>query len=206
MPFINYWVRRTIAAISIIGSIGAVVFIFWKHEIKYAKPTPVPQDYSAIETGQNLHLPQVFTKGSAYFLHFYSPDCPCSRFNARHIKSLISSHNDSIQFVIIVPAASDLDNARAEFGEDLHYVSDPDQQIAKACGVYSTPQAVIVTQAHTLFYRGNYNSARYCTTRASNFAELSLIAFLNHQPSPMFGLAATQSYGCELQQAGVEFF
>jgi hypothetical protein len=79
-------------------------------------------------------------------------------------------------------------------------VTDAHQKIAEACGVYSTPQAVIIDRDNKLFYRGNYNASRYCTSKATNFAELSLIALLNKRPAPVFSIAATQAYGCELSE------
>jgi hypothetical protein len=200
------YIRKVVAASIVAASVALIIIIFWKHEMKYALPTPVPDRYTEVSPGENVVLPVSLQKGVSYFLHFYNPECPCSRFNARHIKSLIGNYHDSIRFVIVVTEQSSLKKARGEFGDDLHYLLDEDSSIAKACGVYSTPQAAIISATGKLFYRGNYNSARYCTTRASNFAELSLIALINNQSPPAFGLAATQSYGCELDESTVELF
>jgi hypothetical protein len=206
MSFTSEFTRKVIATLIIATSIVVIAAVFWKQEIKYSLPTRLPEQYTEVAPGEKIELPSLLQKGTAYFLHFYNPECPCSRFNARHIKSLIGNYHDSIRFAIVVTEASSLSKARSEFGEDLQYLLDGDRLIAKACGVYSTPQAAIVTSNNTLFYRGNYNSARYCTTRASNFAELSLIALINNQSAPPFGLAATQSYGCELDRDNIEFF
>jgi hypothetical protein len=206
MSFTPEFIKKVFAGFIITVSVVVIGVIFWKQEIKYSVPTPVPQQYTEVPPGARVDLPSILQKGTAYFIHFYNPECPCSRFNARHIKSLIDSYQDSIRFVIIVSEASSLNKARNEFGDDLDYLQDDDHSIAKACGVYSTPQAAIVTSDSKLFYRGNYNSARYCTTRASNFAELSLIALINDQAAPAFGLMATQSYGCELEGDNIEFF
>ena len=186
--------------------LGGIFTVFWKQELKYQLPTPVPGDYHAIDVGEPVSLPAVLSKDKAYFLHFYNPDCPCSRFNTRHLKSLIGTYHDSIAIVIVVPADTDIKKAQREFGNELPILVDDQKAIAKSCGVYSTPQAAIVDKNQNLFYRGNYNRSRYCTARASNFAELSLIALINHHPPPAFGLAATQSYGCELNTAEIEFF
>lgn len=182
-----------------------VVIIFWKQELKYSLPTPVPHSYQAVALGEPVTLPALLQKNQAYFIHFYSAECPCSRFNARHIQSLIRSYHDSIAFVIVVASPQDKTRAHELFGDDLEVLVDTAEDIAKACGVYATPQAAIIDKNQKLFYRGNYNRSRYCTTRASNFAELSLVALLNDQPPPLFGILATQSYGCELSPE-VEFF
>lgn len=206
MSFISEFPRKLVACAIIVCFIIAVAFIFWQQEMKYALPTPVPENYASILPGANISLPAHLDKKKSYFFHFYNPDCPCSRFNARHIKSLIGNYSDSIKFAIVVAEESSLSKAKSEFGDDIEYIYDKDLSIAKSCGVYSTPQAAIVSGDGKLFYRGNYNASRYCTVRASNFAELSLIALINNKPAPAFGLAATQSYGCELDNPDIEFF
>jgi len=197
--------KKITVAIILISGIVVIITIFWRQEIKYAIPTAIPHDYISVLPGQTINLPEPLEQGAAYFIHFYNPDCPCSRFNSKHIQSLINDHSDSIKFVIVIPDAAALMRAKSELGNDLVFVEDVGHDIAKACGVYSTPQAVIVASDGKLFYRGNYNRARYCTTRASNFAEFSLIAFINNQPPQLFGLEATQSYGCALDAAQTEF-
>jgi hypothetical protein len=200
---------RNIAVVLILaGCAAGISFLFWQQELKYQLPTPLPKNYVSVEIGKAVELPQNFKSGVSYFLHFYNPDCPCSRFNARHLKSLIRTYADSVKIVVIV-SPDNIAKAKKEFGEGLTICADRNESIAKSCGVYSTPQAAIIDSDGKLYYRGNYNSSRYCTSHATNFAELSLIAMLNHQPSPLFGLLATQSYGCELinQQNGeVELF
>ncbi len=176
---------------------GSIAAFFWNQDLKYSLPTPVPTDYVDVLVGQPVTLSNLKSNQS-YFLHFYSADCPCSRFNARHVKSLIRSYGDSLNVVIIVASPDDIEKAKKELGDDLDIRVDINESIAKACGVYSTPQAAIIDRGGKLYYRGNYNQSRYCTARATNFAELSLIALLNHQPSPSFGLLATQSYGCQI--------
>lgn len=191
----------------LIACVVGIGMIFWQQELKYQLPTPVPATYSPVAINSQVLLPAEFAKGESYFLHFYSPDCPCSRFNARHLKSLIRSYRDSVKIVVVVSSETNKLKAQRELGEDLNMWVDKKEELAKSCGVYSTPQAAIVDKNGNLFYRGNYNRSRYCTTRASNFAELSLIALLNNQPPPSFGLLSTQSYGCELSaNADFELF
>ena len=73
-----------------------------------------------------------------------------------------------------------------------------DESIAKICGVYSTPQAVIIDKRQHLFYRGNYNLSRYCTNRSSNFAELALHSLISNENAFQLDSLATKAYGCEL--------
>jgi hypothetical protein len=188
---------RLILVISFL-SIAAVgiTATFWRQELRYQLPTPVPANYQSVALGQAIILPDNFLKGTAYFLHFYNPDCPCSRFNSKNVKSLIRHYGDSVKMVIVVPNPESAKQAKLEFENCDMYV-DENNLVAQAAAVYATPQAVIVDQRHTLYYKGNYNKSRYCTAQASNFAELSLVALLQRQPPPQFGLLATQAYGCE---------
>ena len=201
-------VRYLVVALVLILASVSIGLIFWQQEMKYQLPTPVPSNYKLVSLGQSVRLPEDFNSSTAYFLHFYNPDCPCSRFNSKNVKFLIRSHGDSVRMVIIVPDLSSAKKARNEFGEVDIYV-DETNQLALSTGVYSTPQAVIIDQHQKLYYRGNYNKSRYCTSKATNFAELALVALFNHQPSPQFGLLATQSYGCEwdkTNEASLELF
>ncbi len=199
--------RVLLVVLILSGCAAGVAAIFWKQDLQYSLPTPVPVSYREVPVGSKVTFPALLQNGKAHFIHFYNPDCPCSRFNARHIKSLIHGYTDSVEFVIIVPDKFSARKAASTFGENLTIVTDTEGVIAKACGVYSTPQAAIIDREGNLYYRGNYNQSRYCTTKATNFAELSLVALLNNQPAPMFGLLATQSYGCALSENELpEFF
>lgn len=199
-------IKKMLAVLALSSCLAVIVFAFWREEIKYSLPTPVPRHYTSVSPGEIVNLPTALNRDVAYFFHFYNADCPCSRFNAKHIRSLIGNYHDSIRFVVVVQDESSLTRARDEFGNHPEYLIDQHSEVAIACGVYSTPQAAIITSDRRLFYRGNYNRSRYCTTRATNFAELSLIALINQQPSPQLGLEATQAYGCELDQSELEFF
>jgi hypothetical protein len=178
--------------------------VFWKQELQYRLPTPVPQAYAPVPVGTAIHLTGSLSGQKARFLHFYNPDCPCSRFNVQHLRMLIGNYNDSISIAIVVASDEDLSRARKAFGDQVEFVTDIQGAIASACGVYSTPQAAIIDREGKLYYRGNYNISRYCTSRASNFAELSLLALMKNQMAPQFGLLATESYGCSLARDGDE--
>lgn len=73
-----------------------------------------------------------------------------------------------------------------------------DSSIAAVCGVYSTPQAVLLDVGHNLYYRGNYNKSRYCTDPGSNYAEIAIDSLLNNNDNPVFNKYALNAYGCVL--------
>jgi len=199
--------RSTAVFFLLLIVITTIGYIFWQQELRYALPTPVPSSYVAVQINHQVSLPSTISSlKKPVYLHFYNPDCPCSLFNAKHVRELIFSHGDSIAAFVVVPSSLDIDAAKKEFGDHLQVLVDVDQLLAKSCGVYSTPQAVILTTEGKLYYRGNYNRARYCTAQATNYAELALLAIINGAAPPTFDLLASKSYGCELPTGKVGNF
>lgn len=176
-------------------------FLFWHQEMQYVLPTPVPVEYVSVAPTERIAFPEDFnisTEQATYF-HFFNPDCPCSRFNLKHFQSLTKQFYSHVKIYAVIPAYADLDRASKMIDDDrIVLLQDKDDQLAKACGVYSTPQAVVIDTHQQLFYRGNYNRSRYCTLKESNYAEIALTALLKGEPAPRFNAFATQSYGCEL--------
>jgi thiol-disulfide isomerase/thioredoxin len=135
------------------------------------------------------------------FIHFFNPDCPCSRFNVPYFNSLVKKYSNQFSFIVVVinKAAGKTYSERQI--QDKYQISVPvsfDQSIADACGTYSTPQAVILDASGNLYYRGNYNKSRFCTDTRSNYAQMAIDSFLNHHPHPMFNQYALKAYGCQL--------
>ena len=166
-------------------------------------PTPVPQDYQPVRPNQPVdltgYLERPFDK--PILLHFFRADCPCSRFNIDHFRYLAHHYQDSIDFYVVLPG-EDRPVEVAQFEErydmSMPVLIDQYEQLAEACGVYSTPQAAIITTKGQLYYRGNYNQARYCTAKSTSYVELTIKSLLQGAPPPVFVEAATQSYGCQL--------
>ena len=85
---------------------------------------------------------------------------------------------------------------REKYGLTVPILSDT--SLARACGVYSTPQAVLIDASHTLYYRGNYNRSRYCTDQKTNYAKMAIDSLLAQQQQPAFNQYALTAYGCSL--------
>ena len=191
--------KKWIVLFLIVSIFSAIAGIFWHSEYVYSLPTPVPANYHQVVPGDLVDLKGKIAIGEKpIFLHFFNPSCPCSRFNVPHFKSLVKKYSDSIAFAIVV--MSDKKKITAEDIRDKFDVDVPvyfDQTIAKTCGVYSTPQAVILDKGK-LYYRGNYNKNRYCTDKNSNYAEMAINSLLNESNHPSFSQYALVSYGCSL--------
>jgi len=195
--------NRLIVSVVLLASLMGIACLFWSQELKYALPTPVPANYHARAVAETIDLRGLarFDKTRPVFLHFFNPDCPCSRFNIKHFKSLVAQYGAEVQVYAVIPAYADLDRARDMIGlPQVTLLQDRADSLAVACGVYSTPQAVIIDAHQKLFYRGNYNKSRYCTIKESNYAEIALQALVTGAAPPQFNALATQSYGCELPQ------
>lgn len=164
-------------------------------------PTPVPVNYKTVAIGKQINLKGKLnaTSNKPIFLHFFNPDCPCSRFNIPHIESLVKKYGDKMTFMIVV-----LDKNSKYTEEDIQDKFDLtvpvlfDKSIADSCGVFSTPQAVILDENRKLYYRGNYNRSRYCADDKSNFAQIAIDSLLNKSKNPSFDKIALKAYGCTL--------
>lgn len=181
--------------------LGIVGYTFWKNELKYNLPTPIPKNYTEIAKGSTPDLSKLMmtTPGKPMLIHFFNPKCPCSRFNIRHFKSLVKKYGSEFNFAIVALTEDKSEDAAAikeEFDLDLPIYFNED--IAKRCGVISTPQAVILNDNGQLFYRGNYNKSRYCTDTKSDYARMAIDSLLTQKHSPTFNAQAHIAYGCPL--------
>ena len=178
-------------------SIGA---LFWYNDWKYKLPTPVPEDYQPIPLGTKIKLSETLIGDGQkpVFLHFYNPECPCSRFNKSHFQSLVREHSDDIRFIVVVMSDKvySTENIQSKIGLKIPVIFD--QSLAAQCGVYSTPQAAIMDKNQLLYYRGNYNSSRYCTDKKTAYAQIALEGMLKSQKLPILNAQALKSYGCTM--------
>ena len=103
-----------------------------------------------------------------------------------------------MQFVVVVMTEKKYSEKyiQEKIGLELPVVFD--QTVAERCGVYSTPQAAILDKDQKLYYRGNYNSSRYCTEEKTAYAKIALAGLLNSESLPVMTAQAVKAYGCSL--------
>jgi hypothetical protein len=191
--------KKILVALWLVLLVTAVGSLFWYNQYRYSLPTPVPANYKAISTGTFIRLPRNLyaATNKPVFLHFFNPDCPCSRFNINHVKALIKQYGSQASFAVVLVTAKHYtaEQIQDRFGLNIPIVRDA--ALAAACGVYSTPQAVILSSDKQLFFRGNYNSSRYCTNKKSEYARQALGNLLHNLPV-VHNPSATTAYGCRL--------
>jgi hypothetical protein len=187
------------------AALGFVISVFHYQEALNARPTPLPPHWKPLPTGVTPRLPAVLRQKFAatprpVLLHFYNPDCPCSRFNLRHLRSLVWRYGKQVAFIAVLQGsdAKSLPSQFSRSGIAIETVTDSTGEIARACGVISTPQAVLLDTDRRLFYRGNYNLERYCDSPDTEFARIAIEALLSGKPCPAFPRAAAIAYGCAL--------
>ncbi|MDX2248485.1 MAG: AhpC/TSA family protein [Bacteroidia bacterium] len=178
-----------------------IVYLFWKEEYRYSLPTPVPQNFQPVSLKTVIPVNELFpdrTSVKPVFLHFFNPECPCSRFNLPYFQTLVKTYGHQVNFAVVVPEGISPEKMTRIAESGIAVISDTDKKWAIRCGVYATPQAVIIDPAGKLFYRGNYNKSRFCTLPGSNYASLSLEALLAGRPLPDWDALATTAYGCQI--------
>jgi hypothetical protein len=198
--------KQIVVYILVVGLFVAIFYTFWRTEWKYLQPTPIPMGYVSQSVGQKIDLTPFAIRqvnNQPIFLHFFSIDCPCSKFNIQQFNQFVELYQDKVQFYAIL-FAEDTTGLAASFQEKMHHqvplILQKGTQLAAACGVYATPQVALLDGNTKLYYRGNYNKSRYCTDKATEFAKIALQDLLAGKPAPQFDELATQAYGCELPE------
>lgn len=195
--------RKTmLLALIILMVMLSVGFIFWQHELRYAAPTPVPDRFVDVPLGAEIDLAAWgISSDRSTLLHFFNPRCPCSKFNMNEFRALVREYKDQVDFFVILQ--SDDDDARdafnAKYALDVPVIADRDGRISDVCGIYATPQAVILNDASRIYFKGNYNKSRFCTHKQTQFVDIALDSLVAHRPLPVFVQnELTLPYGCEL--------
>ena len=193
-------VRKWFLFVCLLATFSGIASLFWYNELIYSLPTPTPVNYRDVQRGSFINISQKLRTDQAkpLFLHFFNPDCPCSRFNMQYFRSLVKKYGDKVDFQIVALVN---DNSYSEKKiQDKFNLEIPvsfDTALATSCGVYSTPQAVIIDKDQ-LFFRGNYNKSRYCSDPKTNYAEIAIDSLLQQKYQLNFDYQAFKAYGCEL--------
>jgi hypothetical protein len=180
--------------------LSAVGALFWYNELQYQLPTPIPDGYVAVKQGRLINLNGALKTDHTkpLFLHFFNPDCPCSRFNIKQFKALVNEYGHNLNFVVVVMSTKTFTVQEIQDKFDLKIPVIFDKGIAVACGVYSTPQVALLDNQNRLYYRGNYNRSRYCTDEKTSYAKTAIKGLLNDHANLVFSQLALRSYGCRL--------
>lgn len=168
---------------------SSVISLFYQEQIKTLLPAETPIGYVPTVYGQVFDIK---ASKKLKLIHFFNPDCPCSKFNTKHIKYLAEKYKDQVEFV----AYSSKDIPK---DYPIKVLKDANGAVAQKLGVYSTPQAVLLDAAGTLLYRGNYNKSRYCSNKSSEYVDVAIENALNKNISSSLMQTAGKPYGCPIK-------
>ena len=186
--------------------LATAVAAFWYQDWQYSLPTPRPDGLVQPALGTRVDAEAVLGRahaGRPLVIHVVYPDCPCSRFNRDHLRTLVRRFGDRLRFVTLVQGSDDPDALVRSFSAwdiPTEVVADPGGRRAAKLGVYSTPQAVVLEADGRLYFRGNYNSTRYCTDKRTEFARIAIESLLAGAALPEMPREARVAYGCPLRR------
>ncbi len=183
--------------------VAGIGYIFYLEEYQYTRPTPIPENYQEVNIGDSVSINELAGfKDKGLFIHFFNNDCPCSRFNIDEFKQMVLKYNKEIRFVAVIQGENQEEDEIKTFKEKydlgIPTLYDEGGKLAYQLGIISTPQAVIIDKTQKVYYKGNYNRARFCTAKNTQFADMALKSFLDHKPPPRLSLLASVPYGCAL--------
>ena len=197
-------IRIILFSIILLSVLTFIGWIFWEQEIKYTLPTTIPVNFVDVEIGEKVDLNDhlKLLEDQPVLLHFFNFDCACSRFNMKEFERLSIRNKNKIQFMVIIQSNDEDDLQRFEEKYELTNVPlilDKDGAISDLCGIYATPQAVILDAESQIYFKGNYNKARFCTKKQTKYVDIALTHLLKNEPLPLYiEYALTEPYGCSL--------
>jgi hypothetical protein len=174
--------------VALLTMIGATFYI---QDYRYSLPTPRPSNFQSQKLGAEIQIPGA--DGRPTLLCFASSDCGCSRFNQDHLWELSRKFGRTVRIVEIIEGTD-----KKGLDSPSETLLDPEAKWAKACGVFSTPQAVILDRNGRIAFSGNFNVGRFCADAQTQFARIALEAVAQGKPVPPMPAVATTPYGCAI--------
>lgn len=199
-------IKKGLLLLWLLTLLSAVGALFWYQDWVYQLPTPRPKQYKLVPVGTVIDLTQFIAlkPDKPVFLHFFNPDCPCSRFNRAHFTALVRQFGHRVNFVIVSLSNKPYSPQQIQERVALNLPVLVDPALASLCGVYSTPQAVLLDTQHQLYYRGNYNRSRYCSDERTSYAKMALTSLLLTKSGRVSDSRALTAYGCCLPHCQIE--
>lgn len=189
---------------------GAIVYVFWQEQFRYYRPVQIPEGIKIVSVNDTINLSMygIGVKNRPCFIHFFDVSCKFSKINMEHLQLFTKNYKDNFRFLVVVMGEHSIEflatfKDKFSVPDFVDLVADKSCSIAKACGVYSTPQAIILNTDQTLYFRGNYNSSNgLCTpTNVGTSSPAVAIRYkINNAPSPNFPSYMLLPWGCELSE------
>lgn len=136
-------------------------------------------------------------------VHFWDPNCPCSRFSQSHIQDLIQqSLLQGVSSVVVVKASQgfwgggELAKAKDVFSESDWVIAA--ESVPELTGrLAGSPSAAILDTDKNIRYIGPYSSDAFCSTSGDGFVEKALIELKQVDPHLRSPQALTSACFCD---------
>lgn len=196
----------------VVSWLVATVFAFWWFQFKNIKAfdkDAISNRTVFFESGElGNRLENLIEKesktgkqpGSISVIHFWNPDCPCSRFNEVHVKKIISDYADkNVEFSVVVSGkTSQQRNAYSELAKQV-FNFDAVKAIRSDWpmeqGPPSSPAVAIMNKQGKLVYFGPYSLGARCSPDKGKFVEKALDG-LSDEKLPQKKQLNTLAVGC----------
>jgi hypothetical protein len=158
-----------------------VVFAFWWFELRWYQQ--VTFEYHDAVFDSRTMMPDATMGASikpdavAKVIHYFDPECPCTRFNTEHVLELMERYQASgVKFEVRVPNTAGLEKA-------LKIFSAPVQIVEYAAAPVASPAALVLDSAGLVHYIGPYSPGAVCSTRSGDFVSIVLDDLLEGRPA-----------------------
>ena len=140
-------------------------------------------------------------KAAISVIHFWDPDCPCSRFNEVHVKKIISSYiAKNVQFTIVVKGGTaearheHMRLAQQVFQDSAVKEIRSDWPVQN--GPPSSPAVAVINRQGQLVYFGPYSLGARCAPDKGKFVETVLDKLDSEKNSASKKQLNTLAVGC----------
>lgn len=182
--------KKIALACILVVSFSTIAFVFFHEDVKNRLPSNKPDNIERLTFG----MPSGFqTSGKMTLVHFFNPDCPCSRFNTQHLNELVRAFSAEVEFVAY-------STSEPPKKYPIKVIEDKNGLMAQKLGVYSTPQAVLLAADGKVLYSGNYNTNRYCSNDQTAFVKIAISKALiaDTESLSQVNLKSGLPYGCSI--------
>jgi len=204
--------KNWFVSILVVGWLIATVFAFWWFQFKNIKTFDIDAVanqtvfFESGELGSRLeNLIEAETKkgkksGFISVIHFWNPDCPCSKFNEVHVNKIISDYRDKNVALTVVVSGKNAEQRKehsllAKQVFNLAAVKDIRSDWPMEKGPPSSPAAAIMNKQGKLVYFGPYSLGARCSPDKGGFVEKVLDRLSDDQLSQKKQLN-TLAVGC----------
>lgn len=163
MPTIGTSARFMFSLTLVITWAAAMSFAFWWFQFRWYQP-PDPLTGDALFDASQIRLSRVPSWADLEVIHFYDNTCPCARFNTPHVQDLAKRYRaQNVRFRILVPDASQLDDAGQTFPFAEHAVAAPDSRPP------ASPSALVLSRESGPQYLGPWSPGAACNARSGDY-------------------------------------